>query len=258
MFDAVLDFPLYFDLEEVIKQFRPPDVLRERHEQFRNFYRDYGAAGKYFITFVDNHDQMVRPYKRFMNGVDDPRQAVLAIGYLLTSMGTPCIYYGTEQGFDGGGPSDAYVRECMFGGKWGAFDTTGCHFFNPNHPIYKGIAEIARVRAAEPALRYGRKYFREISGNGEHFGHPIDCHCTLAFSRVLDTTSIVVAMNLTAMRRDDRILVDGNLNPAGVDMVDILNPGRQRYTVATNSEGQTYVHVPLDGRSMVVLKRADG
>ncbi len=255
VFDAVLDFPLYFVLEEVIKQFSPPNVLRERYEKFRNFYRDFGAAGQYFVTFVDNHDQMVRPYKRFMNGVDDPRQGELAIGYLLSNMGIPCIYYGTEQGFDGGGSSDAYVRECMFGGKWGAFDTTDAHFFNPNHPIYQAIAKIAAVRANEPALRYGREYFREISGDGENFGHPIDSNCTLAFARVLDVTSLIVAMNLTAMERSDCVLVDGNVNPPGATMVNLLKPS-QTFTVERNNSGQCFVRLPLSSRSMVILKKA--
>ena len=254
-FDAVLDFPLYFVLEEVIKGFQAPHVLRDRYESFRHFYRDYGAAGQYFVTFVDNHDQMVRPYKRFMNNVDDPRQAALAIGYLLTNMGIPCIYYGTEQGFDGGGSSDAYVREAMFGGNWGAFDTTGCHFFNPQHSIYQGIAKIAKIRAEEPALRYGREYFREISGNGKDFGHPIDGHCTLAFSRVLDTTSVVVAMNLTHERREDYILVDGNLNPPDSTLVDLLNDGGS-YTVQGDESNRAFVRVPLEARSMAILKRA--
>ncbi|MBC8108926.1 MAG: hypothetical protein H7Z14_20240 [Anaerolineae bacterium] len=229
-------------------------MLRDRYEAFRNFYRDFSAAGQYFVTFVDNHDQITRQYRRFGNGVDDPRQAILAIGYLLTSMGIPCIYYGTEQGFDGGGNTDAYVREAMFGGKWGAFDTTGMHFFNPKHPIYQGIAEIARVREVEPALRYGRTYFREISGNGEDFGHPIDSHCTMAYARVLDTTSIVVAMNLTALERDDRVMVDGNLNEPGATMTDLLNPSNT-YTIEQNSKGQCFVRVPLAGRAMAILKK---
>ena len=141
--DACLDFPLYFILEEVIKGFCSPSHLRERYERFRTLYADHGEAGRYFVTFVDNHDQMSRPYRRFMHGNSHPLQAVLAVGYLLTSQGISCIYYGTEQGFDGGGDSDCYVRECMFGGKWGAFDTSGVHLFNEDHLIYKGIKAIA-------------------------------------------------------------------------------------------------------------------
>jgi len=83
-----------------------------------------------------------------------PQQAVLAMAYLLTSQGIPCIYYGTEQGFDGGGPDDSYVRECMFGGEWGAFNSTGQHFFNPQHEIYRGISAVARLHACAPNSRH--------------------------------------------------------------------------------------------------------
>src|SRR5574337_1021925 len=203
--DAALDFPLYFTLEESIKGMINPSDLRERYERFKTLYTDHGEAGRYFVTFVDNHDQMSRPYRRFMHRNPYPDQATLAIGYLLTSQGVPCIYYGTEQGFDGGGDSDRYVRECMFGGQWGAFETVGHHCFDTTHPVYQAITRIAAVRRREPALRYGRQYFREISGNGTDFGYPIDGRCTLAYSRILDDTEIVIAMNLDTLPRQDYV-----------------------------------------------------
>ena len=225
--DAALDFPLYFVLEEVIKGFANPSLLRERYERFKTMYADHGEAGQYFVTFVDNHDQMSRPYKRFMHGNKIWQQAILAIGYLLTSQGVPCIYYGTEQGFDGGGDNDCFVRECMFGGNWGPFDTTGNHFFNQNNHIYKAISTIAKTRLNEPALRYGRQYFREISGNGNDFGYPIDGHCTLAYSRILDDTEILVALNLSGNARQDFVTLDYNLNQKNMRLVNLLNPVRK-------------------------------
>ena len=66
-FSAVLDFPLHFVLEEVIKQFTSPQALRERYVHFGHFYKDFSEAGEYFVTFVDNHDQITRPYRRFMH-----------------------------------------------------------------------------------------------------------------------------------------------------------------------------------------------
>jgi glycosidase len=252
VFSACLDFPLYFVLEEVIKGFEPPTKLRERYESFRNFYRDYSEAGQYFVTFVDNHDQFYRPYKRFMNGQTDGRLAVLAIGYLLTNMGIPCMYYGTEQGFDGGGPHDSFVRETMFGGKWGAFDTTGYSFFNPDHPIYKGIAQIAAVRKEERALRYGREYFREISGDGEHFGHPETGACTLAFSRVLDTTEVLIVMNLEDKPRNDHVVMDSAITSDGTILTDLLS-GRN-FTAKSTPDGNTAVQLPLEARAMAILK----
>ena len=81
-------------------------------------YADHGAAGSYFVTLVDNHDQMARSYRRFLHNHPYPRQAVLAIGYLLTAHGVPCLYHGTEQGFDGGGPDDAYVYTTETAAPW--------------------------------------------------------------------------------------------------------------------------------------------
>jgi glycosidase len=251
--DAALDFPLYSVLEEVIKGLADPALLRERYERFKNLYADHGEAGRYFVTFADNHDQMSRPYRRFMHGNPYPDQAVLAAGYLLTSQGIPCLYYGTEQAFDGGGGHDSFVRECMFGGTWGAFNTAGQHFFNAEHPVYRRIAKMAGIRREEPALRYGRQYFREISGNGRDFGHPIDGQCTLAWSRILDTSEVLVAMNLSASSRSDYVTVDANLSPEGSEMTNLLD-GAASYRVEKRA-GRSAVRVELKGHEMAMLRR---
>ena len=251
--DAALDFPLYFSLEEVIKGLSNPAALRQRYEAFRTNYADHGAAGSQFVTFVDNHDQMARPYRRFMHNNPFPQQAVLAIGYLLTSSGVPCIYYGTEQGFDGGGAdSDANVRECLFGGTWGGFGSGGHHCFNPAHEIYQGISAIAQIRRQAPALRYGRQYFREISGDGVHFGHPLDGRCSLAYSRILDTEEILIAMNLENAPRNDFITLDRNLTPPGSKMLDLLQPART-FTVEDRA-GRSIVRVDLMPHGMAILQ----
>ncbi len=250
--DAALDFPLYFMLEEVIKGFVNPTHLRERYERFKTLYSDHGEAGRFFVTFVDNHDQMSRPHRRFMHRNPFHKQAVLAAGYLLTSQGVPCIYYGGEQGFDGGGNHDSYVRECMFGGEWGAFDSRGQHFFNPEHPIYKQIAAIAAIRGREPALRFGRQYFREISGNGVDYGHPLDGVCTLAYSRILDTTEVLIALNLDVNPRNDYVTVDARLTPVGGNMINLLDPAKH---LSVEEHGQRHaVRLPLDGHEMGIYK----
>jgi hypothetical protein len=143
----------------------------------------------------------------------------------------------------------------MFGGQWGAFENTGHHVFNPDHPIYQSIAQIVAVRQREPALRYGRQYFREISGNGSDFGHPLDGKCTLAYSRILDSTEILVAMNLDTNPRRDFVTVDINLTPAGQKLVNLVAPEQQ---VTVEQRGQRCaVRVPLDGHEMVILKRPE-
>ncbi len=247
--DAALDFPLYFELEAVIKGFNNPAALRQRYQRLQAVYSDHGEAGRYFVTFVDNHDRN----QRFMHHNQYPEQAVLAIGYLLTSQGIPCIYYGTEQGFDGGGDSDAYVRECMFGGNWGAFASSGGHFFNNEHAIYRSIQAIAAVRKQQAALRYGRQYFREISGNGADFGHPIDGHCTLAWSRILDTEEVLVCMNLDAAPRQDWVTVDYHLSHPGWVMQDLVGADRQHLQIEERN-GRACVQVTLPPHHMRILR----
>jgi glycosidase len=250
----VLDFPLNAHLDEVIKGHKDPAALWDRYHSFKKYYRNYGEAGRYYVTFLDNHDQTHRPWRRFQHGANDDRLGVMGVGYLLCNMGIPCVYYGTEQGFDGGSAeSDVFVRENLFGGSWGGFDTTGVHFFEPRHPIYQGVARAAAVRAREPALRYGRQYFREISGNGVDFGCPTTGRCTLAFSRVLDADEVVVAFNLDTVARSDFVLVDPALSATGQVMTDLL--GGRKFTVEQRKPGLFAVRVPLEARQMAILKR---
>ena len=95
---------------------------------------------------------------------------VLALN--ATTLGIPCIYYGSEQGFDGEGDSDRYIREAMFGGEFGAFRSRGRHFFNENCQVYQELSKILALRKQKIALRRGRQYLREISGDGLNFGLP--------------------------------------------------------------------------------------
>jgi alpha-amylase len=94
-------------------------------------------------------------------------QIIAGIGYLLCALGTPCIYYGTEQGFSGNGNDDAFIREAMFD-----LDDPQKNFMNQDCRIYKEISKIAKEFSDLPPIRFGRMYFREISGNGNDFGLP--------------------------------------------------------------------------------------
>ncbi len=255
--DAALDFPLYFFLEEVIKGFVGPHLLRERYERLNALYPTSDAS-EYYVTFVDNHDQMVRPCRRFLHGGADPRQAVLALAYLFTSPGVPAIYYGTEQAFDGGAPpgtppSDVYIRECMFGGTWGAFGTTGMHFFDTEHPVFRAIAAVAHLRAEIPALRYGRFYFREVSDDGRSFAHAAVGWGYLAYTRMLDSTEVVVVLNLNVQPKTQFVTVDGTITVPGTLLVDLLDEG---YTVlAEERAGRAVAQVSIPGYGIRILAK---
>lgn len=250
--DAALDFPLYFVLEEVMKGFASPELLRERGERIHRLYPNIDATDC-LVTFLDNHDQVARPYRRFLHGDPYPQQALLAMAYLLTGIGIPTIYYGTEQGFDGGDPNNNYyLRENMFGGKWGAFGTSGMQFFNEDHPLYVGIALIARLRGAEPALRYGRFYFREVSEYGNEYQLPVLGRGMIAYSRILDSTEILVALNLKGEQYMNHIAVDKTLTPPGTLLADLIN-GKE-YLVEERA-GRASVAITLPPFGVAILKQ---
>ncbi len=111
------------------------------------------------------------------------------ITILFCLQGIPTLYYGTEQALHGHGNSDRFVREALWG-KPGGFDTS--------HRFYKAIQQLSGIRASQPALRYGRLYFRPISGNGTDFGPSNTAPGVLAFSRILNQTEVIVVANLDA------------------------------------------------------------
>jgi glycosidase len=211
--DAALDFPLFFKLPGVAKGRTPPaEVVRmfeHRKELERGVISSHGEASRFFVTFLDNHDQQERFY---FSADDAPRrfedQLTLGIGLLFALQGIPCLYYGTEQGLHGQGNSDAAVREALWG-KPNAFDD--------QQELYRTVNRLAAVRGEQPALRYGRQYFRPISSRGgAQFGISPFSPGVLAFSRILNEQEIVVVANCnTEAGWTGDVIVDFSLNPAG-------------------------------------------
>jgi glycosidase len=121
-------------------------------------------------------------------GEDEVAKRVkLAYAMLMTLRGVPVIYYGDEQGFAGtGGDQDA--RQDLF------------NSFNPQHPMYRYIAELSALRAKHAALRGGRQIVRNAS----------DAPGLFAVSR-LDPSSareIVVAFNTSTAPLNAFVEVD--------------------------------------------------
>ncbi len=208
---SVLDFPLYWTLPGAIKGFVSPVDLINRYEAQRQRALSRGELGRYLVTFVDNHDQIGQDFKRRFAADTPDAQVIAGIGYLLCALGTPCIYYGTEQGLSGKGNGDEFIRESLFDLN----DPTVNHL-NQRCKIYEAIAQIAKLYQQIEALRFGRMYFREISGNGRDFGLPQGQPCTLAFSRILAGQEVLIAYNTSAVAtRQDFVLIDGDLHKAG-------------------------------------------
>ncbi len=210
--DAALDYPLFYKLPAVVKgQLAPAEILHmyEYRKQVESgILSTHGDASNFFVTFLDNHDQNSRFYYRDPqepDAYDD--QVSLGIGCLFCLPGIPCLYYGTEQGLSGGGSSSEWVREAL----WGKPDA-----FSQSSIYVQAIQHLSLVRNTQPALRYGRSYSRQISGDGVHFGVSTFAPGVLSFSRLLsDQEVLIVANTNTRESWAGAVLVDEVINPVG-------------------------------------------
>jgi glycosidase len=236
-------------------------LLRKQIEQF--ILSSHGDATRYFVTFLDNHD--VKERLRFVqpgnpDQYDD--QVTMGIGCLYALPGIPCVYYGTEQGLHGAG-SDPAVREAL----WGIAPK-----FSENSLFYVQLQKLAEVRAAVPALRYGRFYFRPISGDGVNFGVSPFPNGILAWSRILNDQEVLIVANtnttqnqvfdvileivLSAPGDRLRILYSNKPNPTTPAPVTRLNQVTVREIDGTTGNGPlNTTRVTLQAMEVQILQR---
>ncbi len=244
----------------------------------------YIQTGRVHVSILDDHDMSCKSHKqRFAADNGTPHrywQSAHAVAVQILTPGIPCVYYGTEQAFDGNEgyhdysiePSrfgeDRYIREDMFGGPFGAFQTTGCHFFNPEHPTYLRIAAIARLRKGDDAigrtLRLGVCYPRETSFCGYPFQLPGSGEL-FAWSRILAYHEVVMVLNTHGLEaRGADVTVDENLHPPGsqlrvlyrADWTDeqLKQPPTDEFIpVDKTLEGRAYVRLSLPAAGMIIL-----
>jgi len=213
--DAALDYPLFYVLPAFAKGNTPVEAIRNiffnRKASEATKLSSHGEAGKYFVSFLDNHDQS----QRFNTPGTSPAQILLGLAVLFGLQGIPCVYYGTEQGLQGtidatGQPdltAPESVREAIWGKTSIAFDQTNA--------FYRDLQAIGNLRNNETTLQYGRIYFRELSGNGRDFGLSTGIGGVLAFSRILAAREVlIVANSSTTTTFQGFVLADTDTNRA--------------------------------------------
>jgi len=142
--DALFDFPLYFALRSAFAQGRNlRDVAQMlSHDQL---YRDPMSL----VTFMGLHD-----VNRFMGDQGaTPEGLRLAWTFLLTTRGTPLMYYGDEIGIPGGGDPD---NRRDFPGGWAgdahnAFQAAGRTA--AEQATFAHVQRLLRLRAERADLR---------------------------------------------------------------------------------------------------------
>ena len=168
-YPAVLDFAFQSAVTQVVAENKPTEVLAQLF--FRDaLYEGGEAAALQLPTFLGNHDMgrfstFVR--KANPNATDEEQLARVKLGHsmLLLLRGVPTIYSGDEQGFVGDG-NDQDAREPLFASQVASYNdnrligtasTTAVANFDTQHPLYTHVQQLARFRAADPALQYGRQ-----------------------------------------------------------------------------------------------------
>ena len=171
-------------------------------------------------TFLGNHDfGRFSMFVRDMSGSDDEDEllARVQLGHamMFTLRGVPTIYYGDEQGFISDG-NDQLAREDMFPSRTdfyndnnliGSDSTTAEDNFDPQHPIYRQIAALAKARSISPALRRGLTTVRAFDHEGPGL-LAVERHDPESGQRVLiafNTSEDALARSVEINYRADRV-----------------------------------------------------
>lgn len=193
------------------------------------------------VNFLDNHD-----LHRFLFHTNATTEMLYnALFYLLTWDGIPCIYYGTEQLFDGG--NDPANREDMFLGN----PELGIEPFDTTHETFAFVRDLIRLRRDHIALRRGNVAIRwttSTPANEERRDAGI-----VAFERIHDDETLLVVLNTSNDFESETCAPVGEGGAcmetsfsSGTTLRDI-SPTGGGYTVTVGGDGTVAVTVPARG-----------
>lgn len=202
--DSVLDYTLYFKINSLFAN--PSAPTKQIVDHYHAVAVHYDSASQdQLVTFLDNHDQ---PRFLSVKGSTSLRlQAALV--FLYTARGVPCLYYGTEQAFNGG--KDPWDREDMFAGQFEWGPSRGDNF-NMTHPLFQLVAKLNNLRRLYPALQTGiqSNLWTDATGPG-----------LFAFVRQLGTQQVFVVLNTA--NTNQTLPACPVTYPAGTKMQNVLN-----------------------------------
>lgn len=211
-YPAVLDFAFQATVRATVAGSESP-ALFDRLYAGDALYEGGEAMARTLPTFTGNHDMgRFATFVRQANPQADDAEMLARIklsnAMMFALRGVPTVYYGDEQGFVGDG-NDQAAREDMFPSRVASYNdndlvgtdaTTAQSNFDTAHPLYRQIAELARIRSATPALRRGRQVTR-------HYGREAGL---VAFSRFDPDTGreVVAVFNTSATPVSGNVIID--------------------------------------------------
>jgi glycosidase len=230
--DSCFDFPVFFPLR---RAFAEGKSIREVAQMLArdHLYPNPSAL----VVFLGNHDML-----RFMNERGATTAGLkLAQTFLLTTRGTPQLYYGDEIAIAGGGDPDN--RRDFPGGFTGdarnAFTKQGRTA--EQQDVFEHVQRLIRLRSELEPLRRGA--LTNLYASEQQY----------AYARTTDSASVIVAINndtkpatfefnVTAANLDDGAHLDDRLDNIKTDtlvnngMIKLSIPARSASILAVRAE----------------------
>ncbi len=233
-FNSTLWFPMQQTLKNVFAYEQGTTQLSDR----MNAMGQYNNAANRLVAFMDNHDVDRIALECGSSWENKLRPALT---FLYTCMPVPCLYYGTEQGFNqgdhrNGAPAQGladWQRETMWNYGFQPGNAYGDKFVQS--PLYLHIKKLNELRSQYISLRRGSVTQRWSEGNKGLF----------AISRVYGSEESLIAINTDWGTKSMNPQV---AKPDGTQFVNVLNPSEK----VTVSGGRLSFSVDSKGSKIFV------
>lgn len=237
-FNSTLWFPMQLTIKNVFAYEQGTAQLTARMNALNN----YGEAKDKVVAFIDNHD-----VDRFALECGSQWQAKMgpALTFLYLATPVPCLFYGTEHGFDQGGRRNGspklgladFQRENMWNFGFQPGNANGDKFVAS--PLYNYIKKLNELRGQFEVLRRGTFLQRWEEGGAGLY----------AFTKTLPNQDALVIFNTAWNTKSANPQV---ARPDGTVYENKLNPGE----TATVSGGR--LNVTVDGKQSKIFVAGQG
>lgn len=251
--DSVVYFSQkYRVFDNVFKRGGPTSDVKRLHEDRVKMYSatphtdGAGAApADLLVNFLDNHD-----VSRFLHdtGVEALHGALV---HLLTTVGVPCIYYGTEQQFAGG--NDPSNREVL----WRGNPARGLPPYDATNETFKLIQTLTGIRKQHAPLRRGDftiRWATDSTAGQDDAG-------MLAYERSYKGERVLVVINTTDCKGStshSRTSLGGKVMQtgfaAGTVLTNVLPDADTTDQVTVAAGGELDLKLPCRGAKILVEK----
>ncbi len=184
------------------------------------------------VNFTENHD-----LPRFLYEKPDKKALQNALGLLLTMDGIPCIYYGTEQNFNGG--NDPANRENL---ATSDYDTTNSTF--------KFISKMTAIRKKYAPLRRGTM---KIDWSTNNTGNESDAGI-LAFERTYKNQTVLVVLNTNSKHESSTQFEDKTMKTSFKEGTVLKDVVENKKTITVGKNGEIKISIPKQ-TTMVFIEK---